>query len=54
MKVILSIKLEYANKIFEGTKKYEFRKAIYKTSNVKKGLFILHPPFKRYEVNLCI
>jgi len=35
MKVLLSIKPEYANKIFDGSKKYEFRKAIFKNPRVK-------------------
>lgn len=35
MKVLLSIKPEFANKIFEGTKKFEFRKVIFKKYNVK-------------------
>jgi predicted transcriptional regulator len=30
MKVLLSIKPEFANMIFEGTKKFEFRKSIFK------------------------
>ena len=30
MKVLLSIKPEFANKIFEGTKRFEFRKSIFK------------------------
>ena len=30
MKVVLSIKPEFANKIFDGTKKFEFRKSIFK------------------------
>jgi predicted transcriptional regulator len=30
MKVILSIKPEYAFKIFDGTKKFEFRRVIFK------------------------
>ena len=30
MKLKLSIKPEFANKIFEGTKKFEFRKSIFK------------------------
>ncbi len=34
MKVLLSIKPEYAEKIFNGTKKYEFRKSIFKNKNV--------------------
>src|SRR5688572_33309307 len=36
MKVILSIKPQFANKIFLGTKQYEFRKVIFKNPNVKK------------------
>ncbi len=35
MKVVLSIKPEFANKIFNGTKKYEFRRAIFKNEKVK-------------------
>ncbi len=35
MKVILSIKPEFANKIFDGTKKYEFRRTIFKNPEVK-------------------
>lgn len=35
MKVLLSIKPEYAEKILKGDKKYEFRKAIFKNPNVK-------------------
>ena len=35
MNVLLSIKPQYVKEILEGRKKYEFRKAIYKTQNVK-------------------
>ena len=35
MKVLLSIKPEYAQKIFDGTKKYEFRRSVFKKKNVK-------------------
>ncbi|WP_082706860.1 ASCH domain-containing protein [Pseudomonas sp. EpS/L25] len=35
MKVLLSIKPEYAEKILKGTKKFEFRKAIFKNPSVK-------------------
>ena len=35
MKVLLSIKPEYANAIFAGTKKYEFRRSIFKKPNIK-------------------
>ena len=34
MKVLLSIKPEFADKIFNGTKKYEFRKSIFKNKDV--------------------
>lgn len=36
MKVLLSIKPEFANKIFSGEKKFEFRKRIFKNTNVRK------------------
>lgn len=35
MRVLLSIKPEFANKIFDGTKKFEFRKSIFKNKDVK-------------------
>lgn len=35
MKVLLSIKPEFAEKIFDGTKKYEFRRSVFKNENVK-------------------
>ena len=35
MKVMLSIKPEFANKIFNGTKKFEYRKNIFKNENIK-------------------
>jgi predicted transcriptional regulator len=35
MKVVLSIKPEFANKIFDGTKKFEFRKSIFRNTAVK-------------------
>lgn len=34
MKVLLSIKPEYAQKIFAGEKKYEYRKRIFKRNDV--------------------
>ena len=43
--VLLSIKPEFAYKIFDGTKKYEFRKQIFKDSSVKKVIVsILNSP----------
>lgn len=35
MKVLLSIKPEYVEKILDGTKKFEFRKGIFKNPDVK-------------------
>lgn len=35
MKVLLSIKPEFAEKIFEGTKRFEFRKNVYRSKDVK-------------------
>lgn len=36
MKVLLSIKPEYAYKILSGDKRYEFRKAVFKNKDVRK------------------
>lgn len=35
MKVLLSIKPEFANKIFDGTKKYEFRKTLFSRRDIE-------------------
>ena len=35
MKVLLSIKPQFAEKIFDGTKKFEFRKSIFKNNTIK-------------------
>ena len=34
MRILLSIKPHFADKIFSGTKRYEFRKAVHKNPNV--------------------
>lgn len=47
MKVVLSIKPEFANKIFAGTKKFEFRKAIFKNENVKTVLVYSSSPVQK-------
>lgn len=47
MKVVLSIKPEYAFKIFEGTKKFEFRKAIFKNKNVKSVIVYASSPVQK-------
>lgn len=55
MKVILSIKPEFAAKIFEGTKKYEFRKIDFKRSNVKSIIVYASSPVQRVigEFEIC-
>lgn len=35
MKVLLSIKPEFADKIFAGTKKYEFRRSLFKNPDIQ-------------------
>jgi len=46
MHVLLSIKPEYVEKIFQGTKKYEFRKSIFRR-NVKKVCIYSTSPVKK-------
>jgi predicted transcriptional regulator len=43
MNVLLSIKPEFAYKIFEGTKKYEFRKSIFKKDVDKVVVYASSP-----------
>lgn len=47
MKVILSIKPEFANKIFEGTKRYEFRRTIFKNPDVTKVVVYASSPIQK-------
>jgi predicted transcriptional regulator len=47
MKVVLSIKPEFAYKIFDGSKKFEFRKTIFKNTNVKSVLVYASSPVKQ-------
>lgn len=47
MKVVLSIKPQFANKIFDGTKKFEFRKAIFKNQNVTSVLVYSSSPVQK-------
>ena len=47
MKVVLSIKPEFANKIFDGTKKYEFRKAIFKNDKIKTIIVYASSPIQQ-------
>jgi len=47
MKVLLSIKPEFAEKIFDGSKKYEFRRTIFKNPNVKKIIVYASSPIQK-------
>lgn len=47
MKVLLSIKPEYAFKIFEGVKKFEFRKVIFKNPNIRTVVVYASSPVQR-------
>lgn len=47
MKVLLSIKPEYANKIFDGTKKFEFRKVIFKNPKIKTVVVYASSPVQQ-------
>ncbi|MEJ0105191.1 MAG: hypothetical protein WDO19_22700 [Bacteroidota bacterium] len=47
MKVVLSIKPKFAFKIFDGTKKFEFRKAIFKNSNIKTVIVYASSPVQQ-------
>jgi len=45
--VLLSIKPEFAKKIFAGTKKFEFRKSIFKYQNINKIIVYASSPVKK-------
>ncbi|WP_426669773.1 ASCH domain-containing protein [Mucilaginibacter sp. McL0603] len=47
MRVLLSIKPEYANKIFDGTKKYEYRRSIFKNQQIKTVLVYASSPMQK-------
>ncbi len=47
MKVVLSIKPEFAFKIFEGTKKFEFRKSIFKNEKIKTIIVYASSPVQQ-------
>lgn len=47
MKVLLSIKPEYAFKIFAGTKKFEFRRMIFKNPDVKTVVVYASSPVQK-------
>jgi predicted transcriptional regulator len=47
MKVLLSIKPEYAFKIFDGSKKFEFRKVIFKNPDIKTVVVYASSPVQQ-------
>lgn len=47
MKVVLSIKPEFADKIFEGTKKFEFRKSIFKNKDIETVIVYASSPVQK-------
>lgn len=47
MKVLLSIKPEFAFKIFEGEKKYEFRRVIFKNPDIRTIIVYASSPVQR-------
>lgn len=47
MKVLLSIKPKFADLIFDGSKKYEFRKTIFKNPNVKTVVVYASSPMQK-------
>lgn len=47
MKVVLSIKPEFAEKIFDGSKKFEFRRSIFKEKSVKKVIVYASSPVQQ-------
>ncbi|VGO20751.1 hypothetical protein [Pontiella sulfatireligans] len=47
MKVLLSIKPEFAERIFDGTKLYEFRKVIFRNPDIKTIVVYASSPVQR-------
>ena len=47
MRVLLSIKPEYAFKIFDGSKKYEFRKVIFKNPHIRTVVVYASSPVQQ-------
>lgn len=47
MKVLLSIKPQYAELILDGSKLYEFRRAIFRSQQVKKVIIYASSPVQR-------
>ena len=55
MKILLSIKPQFAEKIFDGSKKFEFRRSIFAKSHVKTVVVYASSPLQRvigeFEIN---
>ena len=47
MRVLLSIKPEFANLIFEGSKRFEFRKSIFKNNDIKTVVVYASSPVQK-------
>ena len=47
MKVLLAIKPEFAERILDGSKKFEFRKTIFKSENIKVVLIYASSPVQK-------
>lgn len=47
MRVLLSIKPEFAEKIFSGEKKYEFRKTVFKNQGIRRIVVYASAPISR-------
>lgn len=47
MKVLLSIKPEYASRIFDGSKRYEYRRSIFKNKEVNGVIVYASDPIKQ-------
>jgi predicted transcriptional regulator len=58
MKVLLSIKPEFAEKIFSGEKKYEYRRSIFRNRNIKTIIVYASSPVSKiigeFEVELIL
>lgn len=47
MRVLLSIKPEFAERIFNGTKRFEYRRAIFKDKNIKTVVVYASSPVQK-------
>lgn len=47
MKILLSIKPEFANKIFNGEKKFEYRRTIFRNSNIRRVIVYASSPVSK-------